>query len=191
MSLELKIVHPPTIADIVLRCAADDFDIRDREGRVGRGFTNLKRLLGRPADFAFVVDRLAETVPAGHALAACDEGAWALVGALALKLGIPAVLVRRSPKTYFVSYGDDPAIGDGRLAGERLPPHTPVHLVDDLVYAGQTLRSAREALGSVGLDARTASAILWTHRADAARDELAASGLTEISCLIHQRLLPG
>jgi adenine/guanine phosphoribosyltransferase-like PRPP-binding protein len=189
VSLELKIVNPPEISDIVMRCASEDFEIQDREGRVGRGFTNLKRLLGRPADFAFVVDRLARTVPAGHALAACDEGAWALVGAIAFRLGIPAVLVRRSPKTYFVSYGDDPAVGDGRLAGERLPPRTPIHLVDDLVYAGQTLRSAREALSLVGLDARTASAILWTHRADAARDELAAAGMTEISCLIHQSLL--
>ncbi|MHB1595890.1 MAG: hypothetical protein ACYCO9_22650 [Streptosporangiaceae bacterium] len=186
MSLELNIVNPPTIADIVLRCASDDFEIRDQEGRTGRGFTNLKRLLGRPADFAFVVDQLARTVPAGHAVTGCDEGAWALVGAIAFTLGVPAVLVRRAPKTYFVSYGDDPNIGDGRLAGERLPPGTPIHLIDDLVFAGHTLRSARETLSLVGLDATTASAILWTYRADAAKDELAAAGITEITCLIHQ-----
>lgn len=191
VSLELKIVNPPTISDIVMRCASGDFEIRDREGRTGRGFTNLKRVLGRPADFAFVVDQLARTVPAGHAVAACDEGAWALVGAIAVKLGVPAVLVRRSPKTYFVSYGPDPAVGDGRLAGERLQPHTPIHLIDDLVYAGQTLRSAREALGLVGLDGKTASVILWTYRADAAKDELSAAGMTEITCLVHQSLLPG
>jgi adenine/guanine phosphoribosyltransferase-like PRPP-binding protein len=58
--------------------------------------------------------------PKGHAVAGADEGSWALVGALALRLGIPAVLVRRTPKTYFVSYGDDPTVGDGRLVGERL-----------------------------------------------------------------------
>lgn len=114
MSLQLRIVDLPTILDIIMRCASDEFEIRDREGRTGRGFTNLKRLLGRPADFAFVVDELAQTIPAGHAVAACDEGAWALGGAVALKLGVPAVLVRRTPKTYFVSYGDDPAVGDGR-----------------------------------------------------------------------------
>lgn len=191
MSLALHVVNPPSISEIVMRCVSTDFDIQDREGRIGRGFTNLKRILGRPTDFAFVVDQLARTVPAGHAVAACDEGAWALVGAIALKLGIPAVLVRRAPKTYFVSYGDDPAVGDGRLAGERLPPATPVHLVDDLVYAGHTLRAARDALDLVGLDATTASAVLWTLRADAAREELAAAGLTEITCLIHQRDLTG
>jgi hypothetical protein len=104
VTLQLRIIDPPTISDIVMRCVADEFEIKDREGRTGRGgFTNLKRILGRPADFALVVDQLARTIPAGHAVAACDEGAWALGGAIALKLGVPAVLVRRAPKTYFVS----------------------------------------------------------------------------------------
>jgi hypothetical protein len=106
-----------------------------------------------------------------------------------LSLGVPAVLVRRVPKTYFVSYGDDPAIGGGRLAGERLPPGTPIRLIDDLVFSGQTLRSAREALSLAGLDATTASAIVWTYRADAAMEELAAAGITEITCLTHQSLI--
>lgn len=48
-----------------------------------------------------------------------------------------------------------------------------------------------EALGLAGLDGRTASAILWTRRADAAIEELATAGLTEITCLIHQNLVPG
>jgi adenine/guanine phosphoribosyltransferase-like PRPP-binding protein len=189
--VQLKVLNPPAISDVVMRCASDDFEIRDREGNTGRGgFTNLKRVLGRPADFAFVVDQLARTIPSGHAVAGCDEGAWALAGAIAVTLGIPAVLVRRAPKTYFVSYGDDPGIGDGRLAGERLPPGTPVHLVDDLVFAGQTLRSAREALSLVGLDATTASAIVWTCRADAAKDELTGAGIAAVTCLVHQSQIP-
>jgi hypothetical protein len=119
VALRPRVVNPPTIADVVMRCVCDDVELLDRDGWAGQGgFTNLKRLLGRPADFALVVGQLARTVPAGHAVAACDEGAWALVGAIALRLGVPAVLVRRVPKTYFVSYGDDPSIGDGRLAGE-------------------------------------------------------------------------
>jgi adenine/guanine phosphoribosyltransferase-like PRPP-binding protein len=192
VALRLRVVNPPGIADVVMRCVCDDIEVLDRSGQAARGgFTNLKRLLGRPADFALVVGQLAQTVPGGHAVAACDEGAWALVGAIALRLGVPAVLVRRVPKTYFASYGDDPSIGDGRLAGERLPPGTPVHLVDDLVFSGQTIRSAREALGLAGLDATTASAILWTYRADAAVSELAAAGLTEITCLAHQSQIPG
>lgn len=190
LPLQLKIVNAQGIADVVMRCVSDGFELRDREGNTGRGFTNLKRILGRPADFALVAGELARTIPTGHAVAAGDEGAWALVGAIALRLGVPAVLVRRVPKTYFVSYGDNPAIGDGRLAGERLPPGTPVHLVDDLVFSGQTLRSAREALKLAGLDSTTASVILWTYRADAATEELATAGITQITCLIHQKLVP-
>ena len=190
MSLQLTATNPPAIAEIVLRCVADDHELRNRNGRPGRGFTNLKRILGRPNDFAYVVDQLAQTVPIGHAVAACDEGAWALTGAIALKLGTPAILVRRTPKTYFVSYGDDPSIGDGRLAGERLPPTTPIHLIDDLVFAGHTLRLAREALRLVGLDPTTASVILWTHRADAAAPDLAAAGIVSITTLTHQGLIP-
>ena len=156
MSLQLRVVNPTAIADIVLRCVCDDFEILDREGRAGRGgFTNLKRILGRPADFALVTRELARTVPGGHAVAGCDEGAWALAGAVALTLGAPAVLIRRVPKTYFVSYGDNPAIGGGRLAGERLPPGTPVHLIDDLVFSGQT-RQSRPAGVRAGALAATA-----------------------------------
>lgn len=191
MSLHLTVVNPPGIAAIIDRCADNDHELLDREGRRGTGFTNLKRILGRPDDLAFVVEQLAHTVPEGHAIAACDEGAWALGGVIAFKRAIPAVLVRRTPKTYFVSYGDDPTVGDGRLAGERLRPGTPIHLIDDLAYAGHTLRAAREALTLVGLDATSASVILWTHRADQAIDELAGAGITDVTCLAHQRDLPG
>src|ERR1700733_12466344 len=126
MSLQLRVVNPPAIADVVLRCVCDDFEILNREGRAGRGgFTILKRILGGPADFAFVTRELALTVPAGHAVAGCDEGAWALAGAVALTLGVPAVLIRRVPKTYFVSYGDDPAIGGGGAGGGRLAARPP------------------------------------------------------------------
>ena len=105
-----------------------------------------------------------------------------MVGALAFKLGIPAVLVRRNPKTCFVSYGDDPTVGDGRLAGERLAPGTLVHLVDDLVYSGQTLCAAVDTLRRVDLPCTSASAVLWTRRAEASEVELEACGLQQVSC---------
>jgi hypothetical protein len=46
------------------------------------------------------------------------------------------------------------------------------------------------ALSRVGLDATTASAIVWTYRADASVEELAAAGLTEVTCLVHQSQIP-
>jgi adenine/guanine phosphoribosyltransferase-like PRPP-binding protein len=185
-SWQLRVLGAPGVADMVRRCACDDTDIPDREGRLGRGFTNLKRLLGYPDDFARVVDELADTVPSGQPVAGCDEGSWALAGAVALRLRVPVLLIRRTPKTYFVSYGTDPTAADGRLAGERLPPATQVHLLDYLVYSGDTLRSAVEVLRSVGLGATSASAILWTIRADAAVPALSSAGLQSVTCLVSQ-----
>jgi hypothetical protein len=94
--------------------------------QIGSGGPGCARLC-----FAFVVDQLARSVPAGHAVAACDEGAWAMVG--------------------------------------RLP-----------------CNSAYQQFSFAGFPA-----ILWTYRADAATGELAAAGMTGITCLIHQNLVPG
>ena len=183
------IVAAPGVADIVAHCVSDN-EAPDHSGWIARGFTNLKRILGDAADFGVVVEELAKTVPVGHALAGADEGSWALAGALALRLGIPAVLVRRTPKTYFVSYGDDPTVGDGRLVGERLAPGTPIHLVDELVYSGTTLCAAVDALRRVGLSCTSASAILWTRRAEASQDKLEACGLRQVTCLVSQADMP-
>ena len=182
-------VAAPGLADIVARCATEN-EVSDRSGQIGRGFTNLKRILGNPSDFKFVVEELAKTVPHGHAVAGADERSWALVGTLALRLGIRAVLVRRAPKTYFVSYGDDPTVGDGRLVGERLAPGTAIHLVDDLVYSGQTVCAAVDAIHRVDLPCTSASAILWTRRAEASKVELEACGLQRVTCLVSQADMP-
>jgi adenine/guanine phosphoribosyltransferase-like PRPP-binding protein len=183
--VQLEIVDAPGVAAVISRCVSDA-QVRDREGRTGLGFTNLKRIIGRPNDFDLVVRELAKTVPGGHALGGADEGSWALIGALASKVGVPAVLIRRNPKKYFVSYGDDPTVGDGRLVGERLPRGTRIHLVDDLVYSGETLRNAVDALQRVDLTCTSASAILWTARAQASRAKLGACGLQRITCLVSQ-----
>ena len=89
-----------------------------------------------------------------------------LVGALVVELGTPGVLVRREPKEYFVTYGDDPALGDPRLAGERLEPGTRVHLIDDLLYSGVSLGSAASVLASAGLVVREASVIVGADRTE-------------------------
>jgi orotate phosphoribosyltransferase len=183
------IVAAAGVPGIVARCVSEN-EVPDHSGWIARGFTNLKRILGSPHDFGVVVEELAMTVPIGHALAGADEGSWASVGALALRLEIPAVLVRRTPKTYFLSCGDDPTVGDGRLVGERLAPGTPMHLVDDLVYSGKTLCAAVDALRRVDLSCTSASAILWTRRAEASRGELEACGLQQVTCLVSQADMP-
>ena len=150
MSPDVVVLDPPGVADAVVSCWSTAV-VADRRGNEGGGFLNLKRLLGRPDAFRLVVGALAQTVPPGAAVAAADKGAWPLVGALVVQLGTPGVLVRPEPKEHFVAYGDDPALGDPRLAGERLERGTRVHLIDDLVHSGATLRSAAALLTSVGL----------------------------------------
>lgn len=156
-------------------------------GNEARGFLNLKRLLGKPDQFRLVIEELAKSVPAGVAVAACDKGAWPLVGALVLQLGTPGVLVLPDPKEYFVSYGDDPALGNPRLAGERLDPGTRVHLIDDLIYSGETLRSAFSVLTSEGLTVREASVIVGANSAERLATMVTPAVLERITCLFLAR----
>ncbi len=177
------VVDPPGVARAVEACWSTAL-VRDRDGREGRGFLNLKRLLGSPAEFRRIIEELAKTVPPGVAVAAADKGAWALVGALVVELGAPGVLVRPDPKEHFVAYGDDPALADARLAGERLDEGTRVHLIDDVIYSGETLRSAGSVLRSAGLDVREASVIVGASSAESIQSMLTSSGLERASCLV-------
>jgi adenine/guanine phosphoribosyltransferase-like PRPP-binding protein len=177
------VVDSPGVAAAVAACWSTAV-VHDRQGKPGRGFLNLKRLLGHPPEFRLVIQELARSVPPGVAVAACDEGAWPLVGALIIELGTPAVLIRREPKEYFVAYGGDPALGHPRLAGERLDPGTSVHLVDDLLYSGATLNSAASVLTSAGLRVREASVIVGADRADRVAMMVRSTSLERITCLV-------
>jgi hypothetical protein len=75
------------------------------------------------------------------------------------------------------------------LVGERLAPGTPIHLVDDLVYSGDTLCAA-VALRQVDLFCTSASAILWTRRAEAAEVALEACGLQQVTRFASQTDMP-
>ena len=187
--MRVVIVAAPGVPDIIARCVSDN-EVPDSTGWIARGFTNMKRILGSPRDFEAVVEELAKTVPAGHAVAGADEGSWALVGALALRLGIQAVLVRRTPKTYFVSYGDDPTVGDGRLVGERLVPGLGStwwmtwcipgrHCALPLMRCVESISPARLLPQSFGPGERR-------HQ----KGELEACGLEQVTCLVSQADMP-
>jgi adenine/guanine phosphoribosyltransferase-like PRPP-binding protein len=181
---EVNVVDPPGMRDIVRMCALTR-TMRDRDGReTTGGFINLKRLFGRPDALAGVVRELAKTVEPNAAVAAADEGAWPLVGALALSLRRPAIFVRRDPKRYFVSYGDDDSLGDGRLVGEHLEAGAVAHLVDDVIYSGETMVSAIDALGHAGLVVKTASCVVGAGSRQRVAEILSRSGLERVYLLV-------
>ena len=183
VTASVVVVDPPDLAPAIEACWSTAL-VRDRDGRQGRGFLNLKRLLGRPDRFRRVVEELARTVPPGAAVAAADKGAWALVGALVLELGAAGVLVRPDPKEHFLAYGGDPALADPRLAGERLDQGTRVHLIDDVLHSGRTLGAAAAVLRSAGLSVTEASVIVGADDAATLETMLGPAGLERVTCLV-------
>ena len=150
----------PAIAAIVRRCYSD-VELRDREGHVGRGYTNLKRIFGWPNDLETVVNALVATVGASaEAVASTDTGSAPLAALVAYRLRLPAVFVRSDSKDYFLSYGGDPDANDPQLSGERLRTGTSVHVIDDFVYSGESLASAIQVLRRVGMNVEEATALL-------------------------------
>jgi hypothetical protein len=57
----ITVVEQPLLAAIVRRCWSD-VEVVDRDGTLGRGFTNLKRIYGSHADLATVVSALTTTI---------------------------------------------------------------------------------------------------------------------------------
>jgi hypothetical protein len=51
----ISVVNDHELLAIVRRCYSD-VDVRDRTGNVARGFTNLKRIFGWPAELQSVVE---------------------------------------------------------------------------------------------------------------------------------------
>lgn len=155
----ITLLDDPALAAIVRRCYTDA-EFVDQAGTLGRGYTNLKRIFGSPADVRAVVDALASTVGDAEAVASADTGSAPLAALVAYERSLPAVFVRISPKEDFLSYGGDPETNDPRLFGERLAPGTIVHVIDDFVHSGATLASAIRTLREAGLTVRTAAAVL-------------------------------
>jgi hypothetical protein len=103
----ITLLDDPALAAIVRRCYTDA-EFVDQAGTLGRGYTNLKRIFGSPADVRAVVDALASTVGAAEAVASADTGSAPLAALVAYERSLPAVFVRISPKEDFLSYGGDP-----------------------------------------------------------------------------------
>lgn len=155
----ITLLHDEAVEAIVRRCYSD-VELRGPDGEQGRGFTNLKRIFGWPADLRVVVEAMAATVGDEHSLASADSGSAPLTALVAYKLSRPAVFVRTHSKDHFLSYGGDPATNDPRLSGERLASGTLVHIIDDFVHSGATLTAAVRTLRDGGLIVQTTSSVI-------------------------------
>ena len=180
MSLALR--DSPRVTGILRKCYSH-VEVSDRDRNRGVGVTNLKRLFGRPDDLRIVVEALAATVGRADALASADTGGAPLAAVVAYELGLPAVFIREIPKEHLLSYGGDPATNNPRLAGERLPPGSTVHLIDDLVHTGATLASAARTLREAELVVRLASCLLIAPETAGWPENIAAAGIDEITAL--------
>jgi adenine/guanine phosphoribosyltransferase-like PRPP-binding protein len=167
----------------ILRACYSHVEVAGRDGSRGIGVTNLKRVWGRPEDLRVLVAALGRTVADVGAVASADTGSAPLAAVVAYELGLPSVFVRDLPKEHLLSYGGDPATNDPRLFGERLAPGSTVHVIDDLVYSGQSLASAVRTLRGAGLAVRGASCLLVAPETTGWQGTLAAAGIERLDSL--------
>lgn len=154
----IHVVENARFRGLVIRCHVDVV-VLDRDGKCGRGWTNLKRIYGYPSELRLVVEALAAVGGDADAVASADEGSAPLAALVASKLGLPVIFVSRAVK-YGIAYGDDPGGNRLRLVGERLSNGSRVHLVDDFVHSGETLVAAADVFGRAGLTVVSAAALL-------------------------------
>jgi hypothetical protein len=158
---DITVVHDARVADMIRRCYSD-IEVNDREGSRGRGGYQPQAHL-----------RLAHRSPRRSrrpsfyggwrgtgGWPSADRGSSPLTALVAFRLGLPAVFVRSLPKQHLFSYGGDDATNHPRLAGDRLPIGTTIHVIDDFVHSAATLTSAVESLRDVGLVVNSASSLL-------------------------------
>ena len=166
MSLDLH--GSPRLTEILRRCYSH-VEVADRARNRAMGVTNLKRIFGRPDELRVLVDALAATIGDVGAIASADTGSAPLAAVVAYRLELPSVFVRELP--------EDP------LAGERIPPGSRVHVIDDLVHSGETLASAARTLREAELVVSTASCLLIAPPTTGWPDRIAAAGVDQITAL--------
>lgn len=140
-------------------------------------FRDLTPVLADDHGFAVVTDALAGVLQGADLIAGIDARGFLLGGAVAHRLGVGVLAVRKGGKlpppvhrrTYSLEYGtatlEIPAEGV-QLSGRR------VAIVDDVLATGGTVAATRDLLGAVGAEV-TAAAVVLELDGLAGRDRLA------------------
>jgi adenine phosphoribosyltransferase len=131
----------------------------------GIQFKDLTPLLADARGFATVTDALAETASGADLVAGVDARGFLLGGAVALRLGVGVLAVRKGGKlpppvhseSYSLEYGtatlEVPADGI-ELAGRRIV------IIDDVLATGGTIAATAQLLGTAGAVVTGAAVVL-------------------------------
>ena len=132
----------------------------------GIRFYDITSVLTNPAAFSHCIDQLTETVRASGtgAVAAIEARGFIFASAIAYRLNLPLILVRKPGKlpnacrsqAFNLEYGSD-AICVQEL---DLVPGRRIHLVDDLIATGGTLAAACKIFEGAGLTVSGISACI-------------------------------
>lgn len=150
-------------------------------------FRDLTPVLADDRGFALVTNALADAVAGADLVAGIDARGFLLGGAVAHRLGVGVLAIRKGGKLpppvlgreYSLEYGDAvleiPAVGI-QLAGRR------VAVVDDVLATGGTVAAAVDLLGNAGAEV-TGAAVVMELGSLGGRDRLRPLTVHSLRCL--------
>ena len=119
-------------------------------------FYDITGILAKPEAFRYCIDRMEERYRERRitAIGAVEARGFIFAAPLAVRLGIPLILIRKEGKlpgktlqrSFDLEYGKDVV----ELHPEDLPKDAKVLLVDDLIATGGTIRAAAELVEDAG-----------------------------------------
>lgn len=132
----------------------------------GVQFRDITTLLGDPYGFSESVRRLSDLLGAsgGHKVAGIEARGFILGGAVAARLGLGFVPVRKRGKLPFETVGCDYELEYGtdrvEIHVDAVRPGEKVIIIDDLIATGGTALAAVELFRTVGVEVAAAAAAI-------------------------------
>lgn len=144
-----------------------------KSGRTSPFYIDLARLLGSPKAFQCVVDAIANEVKAMQSsrkiakLASIELKGALIVPSVAVKLGLPCLIVRKEAKDYGIT---------GRIAGGDVIKGESILFIDDVVTDGQSKVDGVKPLLQKGANVETILVVI--DREQGAKQNLQKLGFT-------------
>jgi orotate phosphoribosyltransferase len=151
-----------------------------RSGQIATHYFDKYRFEADPALLRRVAQRMLTLLPAGtEVLAGLELGGVPISTAMSLESGLPAVFVRKAPK----SYGTRRAVEGGDVAGRK------VVIIEDVITTGGAVTDAAGLLRAEGAELIAIVCAIW--RGDGAPAIRALPDLPVFSALTEAELSAG